>query len=483
MENALHLSNNLLVLVGGDETLINKDQELAALSTHFCGTIVRTPEEADAAITAANHAGREIDIFVAGDLSSPHDHLFSFRNRLTCFESQPIVFSIITEKVINTDSMEELSPYISVSMGQVPINVHGVGVFYRDLFGSDGIDYFKTLDKEHKFQILTDSNKPSSAYRKGIYLSEVIDTMEGPMFHLLRCSTNLDGPTEGFTATDRHIVQTVNRCATRYFQDKTDLNHVLAQIYYNNPDTEKKAKIKEHSDKTKDMPGNGLMAFCSFYNYDSMSNTWKMKQQGYDIVYNNHTATSTTKVTTALTRMRFKLKTDVPSEDIAVNSWPRQFDVTLYPNSVFLMSLSANRYYTHAIVPSVLSAGMIPTRLGYVIRCSCTPAIYSDAEQRTFLLRPTPSGMVERYPLQPNPSPADIHKLKDLYFLENTASQRINYEAINLQFSLNSGDYLRPVTPGANNDISSPDSSRPAAVEKDQDLENTVIIEEDSCES
>ncbi len=437
MENILLSKTNLLVLLTGDHA-IAKDPELVELAKLFCGSVIRTQEDIDTAVTIANEAGREIDIFFAGDLSPAHQALLtSLRSRLTCFGNQPIVFSVINEKVINGEDIEALSPYASVSMGQVPINVYNVGVYYRDLFGPDGTDYFTTLETEHKFQVLTDSNKPSSAYRKGIYLSEVVETREGPQFHVLRCSTNLDGPTEGFTNTDRHIVNTINNCAFRYFQEKTDLNHVLAQIYYNNADTEKKAKIKEHSDKTKDMPYNGLMAFCTFYDPNSIHINGKMRQQGYDIVFNE--------TSTALTKMRFRLKEDVPNE-IAISS-PKQFDVVLYPNSVFMMSLSANRYYTHAIVPSALPAGIIPTRLGYVIRCSCTPALFNDREQKTYLLMQSRRG-VERYPLQSNPSRDDIQLLKDLYFLENTTSQPINYEAINLHFSLNSGDYLRPVIPG-----------------------------------
>ena len=41
---------------------------------------------------------------------------------------------------------------------------------------------------------------------------------------------------------------------------------------------EKKAKIKAHSDKTKDMPRNCLIAFCTFYNFDNV----KIKQNNYD---------------------------------------------------------------------------------------------------------------------------------------------------------------------------------------------------------
>jgi len=56
----------------------------------------------------------------------------------------------------------------------------------------------------------------------------------------------------------------------------------------------------------------------------------------------------------------------------------------LYPNSVFIMSLEMNRLYTHEISPSHLPMDLIPLRLGYVIRCSKTKAIYKD--NKTYII-------------------------------------------------------------------------------------------------
>lgn len=84
----------------------------------------------------------------------------------------------------------------------------------------------------------------------------------------MRCSTNLDGPTENFRQTDIEIVNAVNGVRAKFFEDSASLNHVLAQTYHNVKNDEgksKKAKISRHSDKTKDMPDNGLLAFCTFY--------------------------------------------------------------------------------------------------------------------------------------------------------------------------------------------------------------------------
>jgi hypothetical protein len=56
----------------------------------------------------------------------------------------------------------------------------------------------------------------------------------------------------------------------------------------------------------------------------------------------------------------------------------KQFDVTLFPNSVFIISLLTNRLYKHEIVPSTLNVDQIPVRLGYVIRCSNTKALFKS---------------------------------------------------------------------------------------------------------
>src|SRR4029079_302177 len=126
---------------------------------------------------------------------------------------------------------------------------------------------------------------------------------------------------------------------------------------------EKKAKIKKHSDKTKDMPLNGLIVFCTFYkDHLNNKNIQKSKNDAFDYCY---------KDTSVLTRLRFELKKTVNNSNLK-----RKFDVILYPNSVFIMSLSTNRLYTHEIVPSTLPIDMIPTRMGYVVRCSKMDAIY-----------------------------------------------------------------------------------------------------------
>jgi hypothetical protein len=64
---------------------------------------------------------------------------------------------------------------------------------------------------EHQFQHLTESNKPGTAFRKGIYITNVTTTENDTLeFNLLRCSSNLDGSTDNFRDTDNHIIKEIN---------------------------------------------------------------------------------------------------------------------------------------------------------------------------------------------------------------------------------------------------------------------------------
>lgn len=318
-------------------------------------------------------------------------------------------------------------------LGQVPLNVHGVGVYFR-LFFDPQEDYFGSISSEHKFQCLTESNKSGEAFRTGIYLTEVEERKDETKFRLLRCSSNLKGPTDNFRATDRDIVDMANNVSNAFFNGNAKLNHVLAQIYENrtltsesNSKIEKKAKIKEHSDKTKDMPENGLIAFCTFYRgfkegFESVLKDVKTANvDQFDYHYKN---------CSVLTRLRFRLKKSVTDQ-----SMQKQFDVTLYPNSLFIIPLSTNRLYTHEIVPSPLPIDKLPTRLGYVIRCSKTEAVFKDG--KTYIAEDG------KYIELAEPDEEGVSKLKELYREENLSDKIINYGKF--YFSLNNGDYQEPI--------------------------------------
>ncbi len=316
-------------------------------------------------------------------------------------------------KELSTNYTNDSTKYKVVSSDQVPINVHGVGVYFRNFFNKDK-DYFSAIEGEHKFQNLTESNKPGQAFRTGIYLTKVQEEANNNelKFKLLRCSSNLNGPTDNFRKTDTEVVGSVNDVAKYFFTEKVELDHVLAQIYENKTmeneshnKVEKKAKIKKHSDKTKDMPRNGLMAFCTFYkNYFGDPNT--------------------------LTKLRFELKDVVNDPNLK-----KKFDVVLLPNSVFIMSLNMNRLYTHEIVPSTLPIAKLPIRLGYVVRCSKTNAIYKDGQ--TYIVENGVRTKLER------PNGVGVAKLKELYYKENVTADVIDYDKF--YFSLNDGDYQKPL--------------------------------------
>lgn len=213
------------------------------------------------------------------------------------------------------------------------------------------------------------------------------------------------------------------------------MNHVLAQIYENftltegNTTKEKKARIKSHSDKTKDMPSNGLIAFCTFYSKDIGDKTIKKGKpedaDPYDHLYKHGSV---------LTRLRFKLKKCVVNDVDCPLNLVQEFTVTLYPNSVFLIPLSTNRLYAHEIVPPNLPATNIPTRLGYVIRCSNSEGIFRD--RKTYIQEG--DDMKELL----KPTKKDIASLKDMYFKENMSADVVDYGTI--YFSLNDGDYKKP---------------------------------------
>lgn len=310
-----------------------------------------------------------------------------------------------------------------INPGQIPINIHNVGIYFRQAF-DPSVNYFEKISSEHKFQSLTESNKPGVAYRTGLYITKVTNNLE---FNLLRCSSNFDGPTENMRDSDNEIFDTANRLGSNLFHQEVKVNHCLAQIYNNVrvQAKERKASIKEHSDKTKDMPRNGLLAFCTFYKdyYNGQFNDEKLglKQSGYDYCY---------KDVSALTKIRFRLKHPEKYSELK-----DKFEVTLYPHSLFIVSLMTNRLYTHEIIPPNLPIDRIPTRMGYVIRCSKTIAIHKEGQ--TYI---SDNG---NHIKMESPDQERVAILKKVYAQENLDDNLIEYDK--LYFSLNQGDYIKPV--------------------------------------
>ena len=387
-ENSLLKNKHILMCL--DEQNYTTNKEFDFLKQNFCGIVLT-----------------EID-----------NHLIlSDRIIYLCGNIHKIYESIICSSLVKLQTIyviEELSYNYNehlenefINIGKVPINIHNVGIFFRKFFDSE--DY-----------LLTESTKPNNALRKGIYMTNVEENDGELKFNLLRCSSNLNGPTDNFRNVDNFIVSQVNNISQHFFKEKAEFNHVLAQIYENND--KGKAKIKAHSDKTKDMPKNGLIAFCTFYDDISKNNKIKKsKTNMFDYCYNE---------ISIFTRLHFRLKSAITNKNLVKN-----FTVMLYPNSVFIIPLSTNRLYTHEIKPSVLFFDLIPVRMGYVIRCSKTKAVFKN--NQTYI---DENGV---YVKLEETNKNDMAKLRTLYYQENTTDNKINYE--NIHFSMNTGDYISPL--------------------------------------
>ncbi len=403
-ENKITKDKNILVVLQQNE---NINPELNYLIHNFCGMVVNT--FSDPNIDFSNKK-----IYACGDFSTLKE-ITSFIYIIEDFSTQ----------------YENINPekYETVILGEVPVVISNAGVYYRKLFVED--HHFNTIKSEHNFQELTESNKESKALRKGIYLSKVTKEtneqgQEAFHYNLLRCSSNLTGPTDNFRNTDTKIITTLNKCVLETFENETNLNHALVQIYENKKKTadsekEVKAKIKAHSDKTKDMPKEGLIVFCTFYDNSNTEQLKPSATDSFDWCY---------KQTSALTRLHFKLKKTVEDDSLE-----KEFSVTLYPNSAFLIPLSTNRLYTHEIKPSVLGVEQIPIRMGYVVRCSNLEAMHTD--DQTYIKENGQFIKLEKM------TPELQEELRDSYYEENVSEKMIEYGKIH--FSMNSGDYERPI--------------------------------------
>lgn len=365
----------------------------------------------------------------------------TFKNCIVylCGDIQVITKRFELDKIDVVQIVQELSKnydltnYQRITIGEIPINIFNVGIFFRKLFNSSK-DYYREITLEHEFQRLGMSDKPGQAYRNGIYLTHVKESEKGINFKLLRCSTNLHGPTDNFRDTDKNIIERINSICDYSFCEKVNLNHVLAQTYHNvivtsNEKTkEKKAKIAEHSDKTKDMPKNGVIAFCSFYEgyvdgvFNPDLNIKKSKDDPYDYCYKN---------ISVLTKLRFRLKNEVKDSIME-----KSFDIVMYPNSVFIIPLSTNRLYTHEIIPPNLPVDRLPTRMGYIIRCSNTNAIFKN--NKTYIVKNLQEHELEE------PTKKGLEELRELYYKENTTIEMVDYND-RFFFSMNRGDYQKPL--------------------------------------
>ncbi|MEO1267229.1 MAG: hypothetical protein AAFX99_03960 [Myxococcota bacterium] len=402
-DNTISKTSNVLLVLGQPDA---SHDQLAHVIDHFCGRVIGSLAELDE--SSPKH------LTICGDLGLlPH---------------VPKGSRVIRELSSNIPSGD--SAPTAIGVGRVPLLVHDVGVFYRRFFDQENL--FERIQSEHQFQQLTESTKQSKALRTGIYLTDVTRELDRERrellhFRLLRCSSNLTGPTDNFRDTDRMIMGALNTAAGEVFAQEACLNHVLAQIYTNTRDAdergrERKAKISAHSDKTKDMREEGLIAFCTFYDSAGFQHLKPSSADPYDWCHGR---------TSGLTRLHFKRKSTVEEDPTQV----AEFSVTLYPNSVFIIPLSTNRLYTHAIRPSLLNVDRIPTRMGYVARCSQAEALFMDGQ--TYLKK---DGALVKLESMTRETLADLRRS---YYQENSTDAVVRYGEVH--FSMNAGDYQKPI--------------------------------------
>lgn len=426
-ENSIVKDKHVLVCI--DEHLsrhhISPDSLLYApkeLVDNFCGKVVR---DAETEITTVHD---DAGVYICGDVKAIlQSQMYKVKPNTTVF--------VVRELAYNYDDDTRI---VAISLGRVPINIHNVAVYFKQLF-DEGEQLFHAVNNQHEFQRLRESDKNNYALRKGLYLSKMNKTQELEdrqriNFWLLRCSSNFEGPTENFRSSDMRIADQVYKACVPMFSLPFDLNHVLAQIYYNNSETNKtKASIKAHSDKTKDMPREGVIAFVTFYDFSTVK-TRKTKNNKRISFHD------------MLTTLVFRAKDGALQENPSLQP---QFSVTLHPNSVLVIPLRTNRLYTHEIRPSPLPfADQIPTRMGYVMRCSAREAAYAQtsacrmngtAKHEGHTLVKNTAGGWE--PLQ-KMTEEDAKLLRSMYHTENTTTEVMDYGKMN--FSMNSGDYMIP---------------------------------------
>lgn len=169
------------------------------------------------------------------------------------------------------------------------------------------------------------------------------------------------------------------------------------------------------------MPKEGLIAFCTFYDDTNTELLKPSDTDRFDWCY---------KQTSALTRLHFRLKKTVEDDTLE-----KEFSVTLYPDSAFLIPLSTNRLYTHEIRPSVLGVDQIPIRMGYVVRCSNLEAMHTEGQ--TYIKENGQYIKLEEM------TPELREELRSSYYEENSTENSVEYGKVH--FSMNSGDYEKPI--------------------------------------
>jgi hypothetical protein len=447
LENVLLDKKNIFVCISEHWNGRPRNFHVDDLTSRFCGTVVTEMEDLVPYIndvTTRFYLTGLIDKFINVLHKEAKVYIID-----DCVLSEEDIDPDIQKPTFNQTNWKY---WQLIDYGQVPISIHGLGFQIRNAFNKGNL--FDEISKAHGFQQLTQSAEETVALRTGIYISPVIacsenlpdeqqNAVEGKKYFLLRCSTNMKtGGTENLREPDRLVFEVVQEYAQDFFKYPCNLNHALAQIYNNQKEVvngvvkHRKATISAHSDKTKDMESNGVMAFVTFYkeysnakegSFVNLNGVRRSKIDPFDHVR---------KETSVLTVLRFRRKHGVVPTDTM--PMPEMFDVVMYPNSIFLMSLQTNRLYTHEIMPAQGEVDQLPTRMGYVVRCSKQLAFYHTQQDNTYLY-------VDQKPvLMSKNMPNDqFAQVKELYARENQTTEFIQYPIV--KSSMNLGDFLEPV--------------------------------------
>ena len=150
------------------------DTEIQSLQGGFCGETVFSLED----VADRLKEEKKKLVYIAGDVQLIWKTIPEFFRTSTF---------VITDYSYHLEEVKKSFTPLEVRVGQVPRNVHGVGVWLPDFFDSK-TDYFEEVQKAHPFRSLRLSTKPDEAYRTGTYLSRVWQEEKKTHFHLLRCS-------------------------------------------------------------------------------------------------------------------------------------------------------------------------------------------------------------------------------------------------------------------------------------------------------
>ena len=305
-----------------------------------------------------------------------------------------------------------------MSVVNVMYNEEVIGMLWPKFIDNQE-EILSQMNNVHTFHPLTESNSQDLSFRTGYYTSEVTECINEKneselWFNLLRCSTNFrNAGTHSFTKIDRELMSMVNKIREEYYPGTAELNHGLVQKYVNKQGETKvnKAVISRHSDKTKDMPENFVIAFLSFYESNNNNNN------------NNYIDDN------LLSRLRFRSKTDRSKYE----------DMIFYPGSLLIIPASTNDKYTHEIKASKALIDDLPTRVSYTMRSSDQLAVFNESDNKTYILDQNKNKVLLEVPNE-----KQFKKIKDLYKDQNMKIGNPDYSEVK-RYSVNDGDFVKPI--------------------------------------